>query len=155
MSGSLAHGSNAEPNLTPMLDMVFQLVTFFMLVINFKAASYDLNLELPIVGSAAPVDTKGMNDLMVLNIDQQGRLNVYGERRDNIDEYIRGEAEASLIRARMDNPNLKLGDDLPTIVVVRADKRTPFKLLNRVIKSCQERGYRNFSMKAMNKEAGA
>ncbi len=37
MSGSLATAANAEPNLTPMLDMVFQLVTFFMLVINFKS----------------------------------------------------------------------------------------------------------------------
>ena len=30
----------AEPNLTPMLDMVFQLVTFFMLVINFGPLSH-------------------------------------------------------------------------------------------------------------------
>ena len=152
MSGSLAHGSNAEPNLTPMLDMVFQLVTFFMLVINFKAAAMDLNLKLPIVGSAAPVDTKGQEDLMILNIDATGRLNVYGERKDDIDGYIKGEAMASLVKAKQKNPELKLGDDLPSIVVVRADRATPFKLLNRVIKSAQEVGYRNFSMKAMNKE---
>jgi len=155
MSGSLAHGSNAEPNLTPMLDMVFQLVTFFMLVINFKAASYDLTLQLPIVGSAAPVDTKGQSDLMVLNIDKDGNLIICGVKQADVNAYIRGEAEASLIRARMDNPELKLGDDLPSIVVVRADKRTPFKLLNRVIKTCQEKGYRNFSMKAMNKDDAA
>ena len=30
----------AQPNLTPMLDMVFQLITFFMLVINFKSAAW-------------------------------------------------------------------------------------------------------------------
>jgi biopolymer transport protein ExbD len=152
MSGSLAHGSNAEPNLTPMLDMVFQLVTFFMLVINFKAAAMDLNLHLPVVGSAAPVDTKGQQDLMILNIDSGGHLNVYGDRKDDIDGYIKGEAMASLVKAKMQNPDLKLGDDLPSIVVVRADRATPFKLLNRIIKSAQEVGYRNFSMKAMNKE---
>ena len=49
----------AQPNLTPLLDMVFQLITFFMLVINFKDASLDLSLKLPVVGSARPVDTKG------------------------------------------------------------------------------------------------
>src|SRR5436190_1151310 len=43
-----------EPNLTPILDMVFQLITFFMLVINFKSASMDLSLRLPVVGSARP-----------------------------------------------------------------------------------------------------
>ena len=41
-----------------MLDMVFQLITFFMLVINFKSASMDLNLKLPVVGSARPVETE-------------------------------------------------------------------------------------------------
>ena len=152
MSGSLAHGSNAEPDLTPMLDMVFQLVTFFMLVINFKAAAMDLNLHLPVVGSAAPVDTKGQEDLMILNIDAGGQLNVYGERKPDIDGYIKGEAMASLVKAKMKNPDIKMGDDLPSIVVVRADRATPFKLLNRIIKAAQEVGYRNFSMKAMNKE---
>lgn len=154
MSGSLAHGSNAEPNLTPMLDMVFQLVTFFMLVINFKAASMDLNLHLPVVGSAAPVDTKGQEDLLILNIDAAGHLNVYGERKEDIEGYVKNEALASLVKAKMQGgkTEMKLGDDLPSIVVVRADRATPFKLLNRVIKAAQEVGYRNFSMKAMNKE---
>ena len=36
--------------------MVFQLITFFMLVINFKSAELDLTLKLPVVGSARPVD---------------------------------------------------------------------------------------------------
>ena len=60
--------SEGKPNLVPMLDMVFQLITFFMLVINFKAASLDRNLELPVVGSARPVDSKGMDRLFVINL---------------------------------------------------------------------------------------
>ena len=64
MSASMSHASSAEPNLTPILDMVFQLITFFMLVINFKAAAMDLDLKLPVVGSARPVDTQGQEDLL-------------------------------------------------------------------------------------------
>ena len=45
MSASMSHSSSAEPNLTPILDMVFQLITFFMLVINFKTAAMDLDLR--------------------------------------------------------------------------------------------------------------
>ena len=56
---ALHSADTAEPNLTPMLDMVFQLVTFFMLVINFQAASLDMSLKLPVVGSARPVETRG------------------------------------------------------------------------------------------------
>ena len=143
-------GDGAEPNLTPMLDMVFQLVTFFMLVINFKAASLDLSLKLPVVGSARPVDTKGTEELLILNIDSKGKLNVYGMSKD-VKSYIAGEANASLLAAKRKNPAIKQGDELPTMVVVRADKATPFKLLYNVIKICQDHGYRKFALKAMTK----
>ena len=44
------------------------------------------------------------------------------------------------------------GDELPTTVVIRADRSTPFRLLNRVIQACQLHGFRNFSLKAMNRQ---
>ena len=151
MASSEYREASAEPNLTPMLDMVFQLITFFMLVINFKSAQLDMNLKLPVVGSARPVDTKGQQDILVLNIDFQGQLTVYNTPKD-IDSYIAGEAQSSLLSARRANPNLQAGDDLPTTVVIRADRATPFHLLNRVIKACQKEGFRNFSLKAMSQE---
>ncbi len=154
MSASMSDKASAEPNLTPMLDMVFQLVTFFMLVINFKSASMDLSLKLPVVGSARPVDTQGQTELLILNIDSTGRLNVYGMNKE-IESYIAGEAQASLLHARQQNPGLKPGDELPTTVVIRADRSTPFKLLNHVISACQKHGFRRFSLMAMNKEEGA
>ena len=154
MSGSVSTEANAEPNLTPVLDMVFQLITFFMLVMNFKAASMDLSLKLPVVGSAKMVDTKGTVDLLVLNVDSEGRLHVYGQEKKDIQRYLQTEAMSSLLVARRKNPELKLGDELPSIVVIRADKATPFHLLNRVITGCQEFGFRNFALKAMNKAEG-
>jgi biopolymer transport protein ExbD len=143
--------ASAEPNLVPMLDMVFQLITFFMLVINFKGAQIDMNLKLPVIGSARPVDTKGQRDLLILNINSDGELTVYGRPRD-IDSYIAGEAQASLLVARQRNPDIESGDDLPTTVVIRADRSTPFHLLNRVIQACQKYGFRSFSLKAMRQE---
>jgi len=150
MAGSMRSEERAEPNLTPILDMVFQLITFFMLVINFKAASLDLSLKLPVVGSARPVDSKGQEDLLILNIDNQGNLNVYGVRKD-IDSYIAGEAQVALFAARRNHPTIQAGDELPTTVVIRADKSIPFKLLNRVMKVCQAQGFRKFALMAMNK----
>ena len=151
MSASMSHSASAEPNLTPILDMVFQLITFFMLVINFKAASMDLDLKLPVIGSARPVDTQGEEDLLILNINSQGQLRVYGQLIPDISTYIANEATASLMVARQTNPNLKAGDELPSTVVIRADKSTAFAMLNRVISKCQEHGYRKFALKAMNK----
>jgi biopolymer transport protein ExbD len=129
--------------------MVFQLITFFMLVINFKAAQLDLSLNLPVVGSARPVDTKGAQDLLVLNIDRQGELTVYGVARD-VESYIASEAQASRLTSRRGGKPIEPGEELPTIVVIRADQSMPFSLLNRVIQACQKNGFRNFALKAMN-----
>lgn len=150
MSASLSSEASAEPNLTPILDMVFQLITFFMLVINFKAASLDMTVKLPVAESARPVDTKGQEDLLILNIDSKGDLNVYGQLKD-VESYMRNEAQASLLLARSTNPAAKVGDDLPTTIVIRADKTTTFQMVNRIIKTAQTHGFRKFALKAMNK----
>jgi biopolymer transport protein ExbD len=151
MSAILSN-DDGKPNLTPILDMVFQLITFFMLVINFKTAAMDLSLRLPVVGSARPVDSKAREDLLVLNIDAAGQLNVYGQARPDVERYIATEAQASLLYARRTQPDLAAGNDLPTTVVVRADRTTPFAMLSKVINACQKHGYRKFSLKALNKE---
>lgn len=150
MSGSMSSEDRADPNLTPILDMVFQLITFFMLVINFKTASMDMNIHLPAIGSARPTSTKGQ-DLLVLNVDPQGTLRVLGHEIDDIPGYILKESQASLFAAKRYNPELKAGDDLPSMVVIRADKRTPFGRLNRIISTCQANGFRQFSLKALNR----
>jgi len=143
----------AEPNLTPILDMVFQLITFFMLVINFKSLEMDLSLKLPVVGSARPVESGGQKDLLVLNIDNVGTLKIYSRPIDNIEGYIQREAQASMMAARLKQDDLDAGEDLPTTIVIRADRATPFKMLNRVIKACQENGFRKFALKATDREA--
>lgn len=154
MSGSVSSENQAEPNLTPMLDMVFQLITFFMLVINFKSASLDLSLKLPIIGSAQPVDTQGVEDLLVLNIDAQGQLVVFGYVTP-LEPFLAREAQASRLKLPIEdqrNPEV----ELPTTVVVRADKGVSFKDINRVFTECQARGFRKFSLKAFNfEEPGA
>ena len=154
MAASSSEMTHAQPNLTPLLDMVFQLITFFMLVINFKEASLDQSLQLPVLGSARPVETKGEEDLLVLNIDSDGRLKVYGHTPD-VHAYIAAEAKQEETRVKAKNKAFKSGDEFPATVVIRADKATPFKLLNDVIKVCQKHNYRKFALKAVNRREGA
>jgi biopolymer transport protein ExbD len=151
VSASHFEEATAEPNLVPILDMVFQLITFFMLVVNFKSAQLDMNLTLPVVASARPVGTGAQQDLLVLNVNRDGQLTVYNTPKD-IESYIAGEAHSSFLAAKRANPALEPGDELPTTIVIRADKSTPFSLLNHVIQVCQEHGFRSFSLKAMNRE---
>ena len=153
MAAKLSQDLKAEPNLTPILDLVFQLITFFLLVINFKSAEMDLSLKLPVIGSPRPVETHGQRGLLVLNIDNAGDLKIYGRPIKNIEGYIRNEAQASMLQNRMTPADLEAGEELPTTIVIRADRATPFRMINRVIRACQDNGFRNFALKAVNKEA--
>ena len=144
MSGSQSEG---EADLTPILDMVFQLITFFMLVMNFKAAALDLTLKLPVVGSAMPVNTDGKEELLILNLSPSGDLTVYGEKVE-LERYIAVEADVSRMAAKGKGVEIKAGDELPTTIVIRSDESARFKDLYKVIKSCQDHGYRKFALKA-------
>jgi len=57
----------AEPNLTPLLDVVFQLITFFMLLINFSTENYDQRVRLPVAGTARPIE-EGLMPVSVRNV---------------------------------------------------------------------------------------
>jgi biopolymer transport protein ExbD len=187
--------------------MVFQLITFFMLVINFKAAELDLSLQLPVIGSAKPLpEDVRAKQLLVLNVqictkcphsgcdayatlrpvidedtkrvksynlvcerghetahpqgaitDGRTCLSVYGrllckESRGkdlpSIEEYLRSEADLSLMAAKMNRDDMiKEGQELPDTVVIRADSGCRFGAVNFVISECQKQGYRTFALK--------
>jgi biopolymer transport protein ExbD len=147
---SVHSSTRAEPNLVPILDMVFQLITFFMLVFNLKAQETDVNLKLPVIGSAEPVDTSGMGELLILNVSDNGKLIVQGSEEKEIERYITNAAQGLARRANIDP---KSGQELPATVVIRADRSTSFHLLNRVIAACQQSGYRKFNFMVFNLES--
>jgi biopolymer transport protein ExbD len=145
------HNSDrAEPNLTPLLDMVFQLITFFMLVINFKGASMDLSLKLPVLGSARPLERHGKLEPLLLNIDAEGRVTVQGKKID-VEQFITKEARVLKNQLQILGTPIENGE-LPVPVIVRADRSAPFHLVNRILKLCQDQGYRQFSLSAMTRE---
>lgn len=140
----------AEPNLTPLLDMVFQLITFFMLVINFKGASLDLSLKLPVLGSARPLDRQGKIEPLVLNIDSDGEVISYGRTVD-IERFIQREAHLTREQLKTMGTPVENGE-FPASVIIRADRAASFHVVNRVLKVCQDQGYRQFSLSAMSAE---
>ncbi|HUQ72910.1 MAG TPA: biopolymer transporter ExbD [Planctomycetaceae bacterium] len=150
----MSHSSEgAEPNLTPILDMVFQLITFFMLVINFKGAAMDMSLKLPVLGSARPLEYVGRNEPLMLNIDTAGKVQSLGQFVE-VEPYVA--REARILKLQLDASGTKLeNDELPVPVIIRADKSVDFSTLNRIIRLCQAQGYRQFALSAMTKAEGA
>jgi biopolymer transport protein ExbD len=150
MSGSVHSSDRAEPNLTPILDMVFQLITFFMLVVNFKAAETDQSLKLPVIGSAKPSESKSQGELLVLNINADGKLRVRGRDEASIEGFVK--AESDFLKRSVKNH--ADGDEWPITVVVRADGKTEVGLLMRVVRACQSQGFRKFDFMVMRQAAG-
>jgi len=150
VAGSVSGAVRAEPNLTPLLDVVFQLITFFMLVINFSNDTYDQRVRLPVAGSARPVEGT-REDRVVLNVDRDGNLLIEGKKLDTEKaiKEIALQAELVKLNAKISNKPIDDSNGLPTVLVIRADRDTQFSLLHQLITACQANGFRKFSLKAM------
>jgi len=64
-------------------------------------------------------------------------------------ETIKHQAELIRINLKVANIKLNATGDLPTTIILRADKDTDFSSLIGVIKACQSQGFRKFALKAM------
>jgi biopolymer transport protein ExbD len=154
MAGSLTNKLKAEPNLTPLLDVVFQLITFFMLVINFSSENYDQRVRLPVADSARPIDDtqRVSEDRLVLNVDSEGHLLIGGEVQPLHKALQTIKHQADLVRLNLKAAGGKAqpGGKLPTTIIFRADRDATFGSLISLIKACQSNGFQKFALKAMN-----
>lgn len=152
MSGSL-DTTKAEPDLTPLLDVVFQLITFFMLVINFSQDNYDQRVRLPVAGTARPVEEgeRAADDRLVFNVDKEGHLIWNGETlpMNRAVSEIKHQADLVKLNLRAARQKTDPAKGLPTTVVFRADRDTPFSAFFGLIKACQANGFFKYSLKAM------
>jgi biopolymer transport protein ExbD len=153
MATAMTSELRAEPNLTPLLDVVFQLITFFMLVINFSTENYDKRVRLPIAETARPLETSQevSEDKLVLNVDRDGHLLMGGEVQPlhKAIQTIKHQADLVKLNLRAAGGKPDAAGGLPTTIVFRADKDATFASLISLIKACQDNGFRKFALKAM------
>ena len=150
----------AEPNLTPLLDVVFQLITFFMLVINFSADTYDQRVRLPVASTATmPEGGKSLDDdRLTFNINKDGKLLWQGQELEAERAIKEIKVQADVIRPVAERIRKKTGaakpddDSLPTTIVIRCDRDTTYADYYRIITACQTNGFRKFAWKAMSSE---
>ena len=141
-----------ELDMTPMIDVVFQLIMFFMLINKFAQAETDERIVLPKDQLAAPPAVRRENSLM-LNFgyvrDQKG---VIIDRTPYVffgDE--RAELDSVRPRLRQESQYYQTtGTDLSEITVeIRADADIPAGLIQELIQMCQEEGiaFQRFALK--------
>ena len=144
----------AEPNLTPLLDVVFQLITFFMLVINFSSENYDQRVRLPVADSARPIDDYAARLRRPTGLERRQRGPPADRRRGPAAAQGTPDHQASG-RPGQAEPQGRGGEnrrtrDCPTTIIFRADRDATFGTLIALIKGCQSNGFRKFALKAMN-----
>ena len=138
------------PDMTPMIDMTFQLITFFMVVINFEQTQADERIKLPADQLAIPPKQARENEL-TLNVgyvrDEDG--NEIGEPAVFLGDpipvldygpYLKSERDQAIAR----NKNL---DDIT--VVIRSDSNVPTGLIQELMQLAQEQGFSKFTFKAL------
>lgn len=146
-------GAIAEADMTPMIDMTFQLIAFFMIVTNFDQTQADERVKLPADQLARPPATPREMELVV-NIgyfrDGDGRKtdpNPYvfyaGENIPVLQFQPRLEREFE-IATRLHNEQRAR----ETTITIRADGDVPTGLIQELMKMSQEVGYSKFAIKA-------
>ena len=127
-----------ELNITPLIDVVFLLLIFFMVSTTFQRES-EITIELPeSSGDIAETDKK----VIEISIDNQGRYFVNQRRLKDSD-----------IKTLKKAISITRGDAKEPKLIISADKMTPHQSVVRAMDAARQLGlvHLTFSTKQVNK----
>lgn len=130
-----------EGDLTPMIDMTFQLIAFFMVLINFSQSEQEETVQLPDSSLAKPAE-QPFEHPVIIHMDKENQAILHGLRVPigGLDPYLTKEIRSLEIR-------YGVGPESAT-VVVRAHRLSHAGEVQQLIKKCQEFGFENFALRA-------
>ncbi|MEN8763991.1 MAG: biopolymer transporter ExbD [Thiogranum sp.] len=133
--------SEDEPlvNLTPLIDVVFILLIFFMVSTTFQRES-EIKIELP-EASSEPVEEK--DDVLEIVIDIEGHY--------FIDEQQVVNTEIETLKIAIQK---FLGEQTEMPVVIRADRNTPYESVVRAMDATAQLGLVQMSLATNQAENG-
>jgi biopolymer transport protein ExbD len=136
--------ANVEPvdvDMTPMIDMTFQLIAFFMILINFDASEQDERIQLPMSTLAKPPEA-ALETPITIQLSKTGEPILAGQ------SY----AEVSSIKPVLDNEKYVLQSqnksEKDATIIIRAHKDAKTGVVQEVIKLCQTVGFEKFTLRA-------
>ena len=126
-----SHAEEAEINITPMLDIVFIMLIFFIVTTSFvKEIGLDVNRP-----SNAPIQEQKISEVIAIRIDETGQISVQNRDVD--------------IRAVRANIESELATKPEASVVVISDRNADAGILVRVIDQARVAGAEKVSLAAM------
>ncbi|MGE3809347.1 MAG: ExbD/TolR family protein [Gemmataceae bacterium] len=146
-------GVKSDPNLTPLLDVVLQLLMFFMMCVNFVTEQVNKNVDLPVAESAVPMDkSESEASVLFLNLNRNGHLEIPGHPDPMRNPFEMRFYIKSQYSDAQDLDRQKGGQgDVKTTVIIRADRNCNYAEVYRLLKICQEVGYTKLQVRALTK----
>jgi len=138
---------DAEPDMTPMIDMAFQLIAFFMVLLNFGETLSDQTVRLPISELALPGEAS-KDYTLVLNMNEEGQIRHLGQLLEIADMERYLAAEQRLLSARRE----ATGREDEATAIIRSDLACPSGKVQEVIQLCRKYGFGKFVLRAYQRE---
>jgi len=136
-------GEDIEINLTPLLDLVLQLVMFFMLVANFVMDELSDKIKLPVASQAKPLTAKDTN-FMYLNVDKTGKVIVPLKEplttANEITFYLTQAAKNHVLG------EAKAKEEVT--IIIRADRDSTFIHIHRTMMAIKGSGFKKLQLRA-------
>ena len=129
----------AEGDLTPMIDMVFQLIAFFMVLINFAQPESNDRVTLPSSQLVKPPEVP-LEFPIILHVAQDGEIILGGD--DYTAETLRVGLQKELAVITAEGKTVEDAN-----VVIRAHKDTSAGDVQEVIRVAQEQQLENFALR--------
>lgn len=126
-------------NLTPLIDVVFILLIFFMVSTTFQKES-EIKIELP-EATADPVEEQ--DEILELVIDADGHYFIGEQQVVN--------AELETLKKAIQK---FLGDRSDVPVIIRADRRTPYESVIRAMDATSQLGLVQMSLATNQPQSG-
>ena len=130
-------GEDLRFDMTPMMDIVFQLIAFFMIVATYVTRE-KVEVELPLAVNAAMAENQQGRMLISITLDGQVWA---GSQSVTLDEL------ATTVRAW-------LADDAKAKIVIRADRSNSYGLVKQVMKVCRDAGIADIIFSSFQTEGG-
>jgi biopolymer transport protein ExbD len=91
---------------------------------------------------------KDITDVLYLNINEKGQLEVVG-REQPLSDF--GQIK-NFLRTEFRNREVVAGPGkVNTSVIIRADRNAEYKLVYQILRQCKEQGFRKMQLRAMTK----
>ncbi|MEE2707874.1 MAG: biopolymer transporter ExbD [Planctomycetota bacterium] len=135
-------GELLEADMTPMIDIVFQLIAFFMVLVNFTQVDQDARVVLPSSVLAKPPEKQPEQALTIQIAKETDSTEFFaligGEKwkiGDELENILRKERRARRLPASKIN------------VIIRAHRYAKTGLVQEVIELCQKIQFESFRLR--------